>query len=66
VPVGTVFGFVSTGFLVGQGVGGPLYGWLLDNYPPHIIFYTSAAFSVLALGTVLFNKGARRSSEAAE
>jgi FSR family fosmidomycin resistance protein-like MFS transporter len=59
VPVGTVFGFVSSGFLVGQGVGGPLYGWLFDNYPPQMIFYASAAFSVLALVTVLFNRGAR-------
>jgi len=66
VPVGTVFGFVSTGFLVGQGLGGPLYGWLFDNYPPEYVFFASAAFSVLALGTILFNTGARRSLEAAE
>ena len=66
VPVGTVFGFVSTGFLVGQGLGGPLYGWLFDNYPPHIIFYASAAFSVLSLGTVLLNSAARPSPETAE
>jgi MFS family permease len=66
VPVGTVFGFVSTGFLVGQGLGGPIYGWLFDNYPPQMIFYASAAFSVLALGTVLANSGTRRSPEAAE
>ncbi|MBT5051141.1 MAG: MFS transporter, partial [Rhodospirillaceae bacterium] len=43
LPIGTVFGFVSTGFLVGQAVAGPIYGYLVDNYPPHIIFYTSAA-----------------------
>jgi predicted MFS family arabinose efflux permease len=65
VPVGTVFGFVSTGFLVGQGIGGPLYGWLFDNYPPQMVFYASAAFSILALGTVLFNRGARPKSEPA-
>ena len=63
VPVGTVFGFVSTGFLVGQGLGGPIYGWLFDNYPPQSVFFASAAFSVLALGTILFNSGAKPSSE---
>lgn len=57
VPIGTVFGFVSTGFLVGQGLGGPIYGWLFENYPPQMVFYASAAFSVLALLTVLFNRG---------
>ena len=62
VPVGTVFGFVSTGFLVGQGLGGPLYGYLFDTYPPETVFFVSAAFSVLALSTVLFNSGARRSA----
>ena len=58
VPIGTVFGFVSTGFLVGQGLGGPIYGWLYETYPPQYVFYASAAFSVLALATVLFNRGA--------
>ena len=63
LPVGTVFGFVSTGFLVGQALAGPIYGYLYDHYPPHIIFYASAAFSVLAMVTVLFNSGTRRSPE---
>jgi MFS family permease len=58
VPIGTVFGFVSTGFLVGQGLGGPIYGWLFENYPPQTVFYASAAFSVLALATILFNRAA--------
>ena len=55
MEVGTVFGFVSTGALVGQACGGPLYGWLFDIYPPQVVFFASAAFSVLVLGTVLFN-----------
>lgn len=66
LPVGTVFGFVSTGFLVGQALAGPIYGYLVDNYPPHIIFYASAAFSVLAMVTILFNSGTRRQPDAAE
>jgi len=65
IPVGTVFGFVSTGFLLGQALGGPIYGWLFDNYPPQFVFYASAFFGVLALSTLFFNKGARPSAEAA-
>lgn len=66
IPVGTVFGFVSTGFVAGQALAGPIYGWLYDNYPPETVFYASAAFSMLALSTVLFNTGARRIAEPAE
>lgn len=66
IPVGTLFAFVSTGFVAGQALAGPIYGWLFDNYPPEIVFYASAAFSVLALSTVLFNTGTRRSPEATE
>ena len=61
VEVGTVFGFVSTGALVGQACGGPLYGWLFDIYPPQVVFFASAAFSVLVLGTVLFNPSTKAS-----
>jgi len=65
LPVGTVFGFVSTGFLVGQALGGPTYGWLFDNYPPETVFYASAFFGLLALSTLFFNTGTRISTEAA-
>jgi len=60
IPVGVVFGFVSTGFLAGQAVAGPVYGWLFDNYPPHYVFFASAAFTLLAMLTVVFNTGTRR------
>ncbi len=60
VPIGTLFGFISTGFLVGQALGGPFYGWLFDNFEPPVIFYVSAAVYLLGLGTVLFNPGARQ------
>lgn len=64
VPIGTVFGFVSTGFLVGQGLAGFVYGWLYETFPPHYVFYASAAFSVLGMMTVLINSGTRRPAEA--
>ena len=66
IPVGTVFGFVSTGFLVGQAIGGPLYGWLYDTYSPNVVFYCSAAFYVIGISTILFNTGARKQAAAAE
>lgn len=66
LPIGTVFGFVSTGFLAGQALAGPIYGWLFDTFPPEYIFYASAAFTVMAMSTVLFNTGTRRPVQAAE
>ncbi|MFM1816391.1 MAG: hypothetical protein RLZ98_3086 [Pseudomonadota bacterium] len=66
IPVGTVFGFVSTGFLAGQALGGPFYGWLFDHYPPHYVFYVSALVHLLAIATVVLNPGSRRERAAAE
>lgn len=66
IPVGTVFAFISTGFLLGQAVAGPFYGWLFDHYSPQYIFYISAAVYVLGISTILFNPGARPQAAAAE
>jgi len=51
--VGTVFGFVSTGFLAGQALAPPIYGVLLDLGSPSVVFWLSAAFSVLCMLTAL-------------
>ena len=64
IPVGTVFAFVSTGFLVGQAFSGFIYGFLFEHYPPNYIFYASAAFSVLGMVTVIFNQGTRKTKKA--
>jgi predicted MFS family arabinose efflux permease len=66
IPVGTVFGFVSTGFLLGQTVGGPLYGWLFDHFPPSYIFYVSALIHVIGIGIIAINPGTRKSQAPAE
>ncbi len=66
LPIGTVFGFVTTGFLVGQAVAGPLYGFLYDLYSPRIVFYISAAASVAAIATIMVNPGTRRAARAVE
>jgi len=54
--VGTVFAFVTTGFLLGQAIAPPIYGVLLDYGSPEIVFWVSAAFSLLAIGTVFLSK----------
>ncbi len=51
--VGTVFGFVTTGFLVGQAAAPPIYGILLDLGSPGIVFWISAGFSMICFVTAL-------------
>ncbi|MGH6621441.1 MAG: MFS transporter, partial [Alphaproteobacteria bacterium] len=49
--VGTVFGFVTTGFMVGQAISPAIYGMLMDKGSPSMIFLVSAGFSILCIGT---------------
>ncbi len=46
---GLVFGFVSTGFAVSAVIAPPLYGWLMDQGEPRVIFLCAAAFTALSL-----------------
>ena len=48
--VGTVFAFVSTGFLFGGAVALPIYGIILDHGSPEAVFLLSA---VMTLGAIL-------------
>jgi MFS transporter, FSR family, fosmidomycin resistance protein len=51
--IGKVFGFVFVGFSIG-GAGSPLlFGWLLDNNEPSLIFTISAAALALGLASLL-------------
>jgi MFS family permease len=55
--VGTVFAFVSTGFLFGGAVALPIYGLILDHGSPQTVFLTSAVMSLGAiLATVLHSR----------
>ena len=49
--VGTVFGFVTTGFMVGQAISPAIYGVMMDRGAPDLIFLVSAGFSILCIGT---------------
>jgi predicted MFS family arabinose efflux permease len=61
VSVGTVFGFVTTGYSAGQIMGPAVYGLILDAGRPQLVFVASAIFSLLAILTML----ARRKAPAA-
>jgi predicted MFS family arabinose efflux permease len=54
--VGTVFAFVTTGFLLGQAVAPPLYGALIDLGSPEIVFWTSGAFYAIGIASVFVNR----------
>jgi predicted MFS family arabinose efflux permease len=60
VSVGTLFGFVTTGYSGGQIIGPALYGWLMDFHHPELVFWASAAFSTLAISTMLLNRATPR------
>lgn len=59
LPVGTVFAWVTTGFLIGQSFAPMIYGALLDFGSPTIVFWTSAFFSILGVSTLFFNESTR-------
>jgi MFS family permease len=46
---GLVFGFVSTGFSISGVIAPPLYGWLMDQSEPQVIYLCAAAFTALSL-----------------
>jgi len=50
---GRVFGFVYSGLDVGSLTMPVFYGWMLDHGVPHAVFYTAAAFTAVAMLTVL-------------
>ena len=50
--MGKVFGFVSTGFSIGGIVSPLLFGFLLDQGRPSLVFYVVAGFMVVSLVTV--------------
>jgi predicted MFS family arabinose efflux permease len=65
VSVGTLFGFVTTGYSGGQILGPGLYGWLMDTGHPQLIFWASAGFSTLAIATMATGRIWRSPSPAA-
>lgn len=56
--VGKVFGFVSTGLSVGSLSAPLMYGYILDNSEPVMVFYIIAGLMILSMFTV-FTSGKR-------
>ncbi len=62
---GLVFGFVSTGFSVSAVIAPPLYGWLMDQGEPRLIYLCAAGFTLLSLLMARSAKAARQHAPAA-
>lgn len=63
--MGKVFGFVSTGYNVGGILGPVMFGYLLDNADPTLLFWTVGLISLLTVATVLVTgQAGRRGSSA--
>ncbi|GHD50918.1 MFS transporter [Thalassobaculum fulvum] len=63
--MGKVFGFVSTGFSIGGIVSPLLFGFLLDQGQPSVVFHVVAAFMAVSLVTVFTAVGERRRDDPA-
>ena len=58
--IGTVFGFVSTGFSVGAAVAPPIFGLIADIGRPELIFWLSGVFTLLCIVSVYGANAAKR------
>ena len=58
--IGTVFGFVTTGFSVGAAVGPPIFGFAADIGRPDLIFWLSGAFTLLCIVSIYAAKAIAR------
>ena len=50
---GKVFGFVSSGFNIGSTFAPVMYGYLLDNAEPRLVFWLAGFFLLVTVATVL-------------
>jgi FSR family fosmidomycin resistance protein-like MFS transporter len=62
---GLVFGFVSTGFSVSAVIGPPLYGWMMDQGEPRLIYMCAAACTLLSLLMARSARAARQQTSPA-
>jgi len=50
---GKVFGFVSVGLSIGSSISPLLFGWVMDQGAPRMIFVLTACFMLLMLAASL-------------
>ena len=60
--MGKVFGFVSIGYNIGGIVGPVMFGYLLDNADPGLLFSVVGAISLTTVATVLVTGRQRRAT----
>ena len=58
--IGTVFGFVTTGFSVGAAIGPPIFGLVADAGRPDLIFWLSGAFTLVCVVSIYAAKASAR------
>ena len=51
--MGRAFGFVSTGFNIGSIIGPLLFGWIMDQVLPRLVFGMSAVFMVITVALIV-------------
>jgi MFS family permease len=61
--MGKVFGFVSTGFSLGGTFAPLLFGYLMDQGAPILVFYVVAGIMLVSLVTV-FSVGGKKTAVA--
>lgn len=57
---GKVFGFVTTGYSVGGIISPPIFGFILDQYAPDLVFFGIAAVMLVSMLTVFTSVRWRR------
>ncbi|MDP6344944.1 MAG: MFS transporter, partial [Alphaproteobacteria bacterium] len=64
--MGKVFGFVSTGLNLGGAITPALFGWLMDQGEPRLLFWFAPLFMLIAVVTVLAARFTRPAATLAE
>jgi MFS family permease len=54
--IGAAFGFITTGFTVGQAVAPPIYGWLMDIGSPTMLYWLASGFMLIAIPLVFASR----------
>ena len=60
---GSVFGIVSTGFIIGGIIGPLVFAWILDHGAPQLVF--GVAVALLGITSLVAFASERRSAKAA-
>ena len=54
--IGAAFGFITTGFTVGQAIAPPIYGWLMDIGSPNMLYWLASGFTLIAIPLVFASR----------